>query len=158
MLRRARSKRSIAPSGNNNVTCSHEPQALLRAADTASPYNRVLASTVGVVFLATPFFGTGMARVFEWQVLGNKIRGEQASARLMDDLDLNADFVHQRAQKFAELANAESVRLSITCYFETKKTETLRFFLSPGVVKYFTNEHTHEIVRAILPVLITLLT
>ena len=107
-------------------------------------------STVGVVFLATPFFGSSVARVFKWQVSANNIRGEQTSTQLIEDLNQDADFVHQRAQKFAELANKASIRLPVSCFFETKKTEVLKHFLPLRLVKFLTSEHTQEMVRTFL--------
>jgi hypothetical protein len=88
-------------------------EALTRAAQEGSPYRQVLFSTVGIVFLATPFHGADAHREAQWHVVVAGIMGEQTSDRLVRDLDRRHDFVLQRVQKFAEVANADSLRLPL---------------------------------------------
>lgn len=107
----------------------------------------MLLSTAGVVFLATPFFGSGVSRVFQWQVLVRGIMGDRASDRLIEDLGQKADFVYQRVQKFAEMANSDAVRLPICCFFETKETQMIRHLLPVDLAKWFSSLSTHNIVR-----------
>jgi len=122
-------------------------QAINRAAQEGSPYRHILLSTVGIVFLATPFHGSDAAKQARWHVLVAGIMGEQASEQLIQDLEQRHDFVRQRVQKFTEIANAEAVRLPLSCFFETRKTEMLRCILSRGWAKKLSTVVTHKIVR-----------
>ena len=105
-----------------------------------------MLSTVGIVFLATPFQGSDAAKQARWQVLVTGIMGNQASDRLIQDLEQKHDFVLQRVQKFAEIVNAEAVRLPVQCFFETKKTEMLNRILSRGWAKRLSTGVTHKMV------------
>ncbi|RYP03604.1 hypothetical protein DL764_005034 [Monosporascus ibericus] len=82
--------------------------AINRAAQKGSPYRHVLFSTVGVIFLGTPFQGSDAARQAQWQVVVGGILGEQTSDHLVRDLEQKHHFVRQRVQKFTEIANADS--------------------------------------------------
>ncbi|RYP16975.1 hypothetical protein DL765_004817 [Monosporascus sp. GIB2] len=84
-------------------------EAINRAAQEGSPYRHVLFSTVGVVFLGTPFRGSDAARQAQWQVVVGGILGEQTSDHLVRDLEQKHHFVRQRVQKFTEIANADSL-------------------------------------------------
>ncbi|RYO95238.1 hypothetical protein DL764_007723 [Monosporascus ibericus] len=83
-------------------------EAINRAAQEGSPYRHVLFSTVGVIFLGTPFQGSDAARQAQWQVVVGGILGEQTSDHLVRDLEQKHHFVRQRVQKFTEIANADS--------------------------------------------------
>lgn len=96
------------------------------------------------MFLATPFHGSDAARQARWQVLVAGIMGEQASDQLIQDLEQKHDFVRQRVQKFTETANAEAVRLPLSCFFETKKTKMLSRILPGAWAKML--RVTHRIV------------
>ncbi|KAK0623518.1 hypothetical protein B0T14DRAFT_425965 [Immersiella caudata] len=120
-------------------------EAINRAAQEGSAYRHILLSTVGILFLATPFHGSDAAKQARWQVLVAGIMGEQASGQLIRDLEQEHDFVHQRVQKFTEIANAEAVRLPLSCFFETRKTEMLRRILSRGLAKKLATGVTHKI-------------
>ncbi|KAK4162839.1 putative kinesin light chain [Cladorrhinum sp. PSN259] len=120
-------------------------EAINRAAQEGSAYRHILLSTAGILFLATPFHGSDAAKQARWQVLVGGIMGEQASDQLIQDLEQKHDFVRRRVQKFTEIANAEAVRLPLSCFFETRKTEMLRRILSPGWAKRLTTGVTHKI-------------
>lgn len=122
-------------------------EALTRAAQEGSPYRQVLLSTAGIVFLATPFQGADARKEAQWQVIIGGIMGEDTSDRLVHDLDREHDFVLQRVQKFAEVINADSIRLPVHCFYETKKTEILRRVLSSGLAAKLSTRFTHKIVR-----------
>jgi hypothetical protein len=109
-----------------------------------------LLSTVGAVFLATPFCGSDATAQAQWLVTVKGIMGEQSSDRLVRDLEEKHDFVLQRVQKFAEIANANSVRLPIHCFFETKKTELLRKLLSRSLAARLSSGYTYKIVGSLL--------
>lgn len=72
--------------------------------------------------------------------------GEQPSDQLVRDLEEKHDFVRQRVQKFAEIANAGSVRLTVHCFFEVQKTELLRKLLSRSLAARLSSSHTRKIV------------
>jgi hypothetical protein len=76
--------------------------------------------------------------------------GEQSSDQLVRDLEEKHDFVRQRVQKFAEIANAGSVRLAVHFFFETQKTELLRKLLSRSLAARLSSSHTHKIVGSLL--------
>ncbi|KAH7228871.1 hypothetical protein BKA60DRAFT_441377 [Fusarium oxysporum] len=101
-------------------------EAINRAGQEGSPYRHVLLSTIGIVFLATPFNGADASREARWQVVVGGIMGEDTSDELIKDLERKHDLVHRRVQKFTEIANADAIRLHLYCFFETKKTEILR--------------------------------
>ena len=121
-------------------------EALTRAAQEGSPYRQVLLSTVGVVFLATPFQGADAHNEARWQVVVGSIMGQQTSDRLVNDLDQRHDFVLQRVQKFAEVANANSVRLPLHCFYETKETEMLKGVLPSAWATTLSTRFTYKIV------------
>jgi hypothetical protein len=121
-------------------------EALSRADQSSNPYHHVLLSTVGIVFLATPFQGTDAHKEAQWQVVVGGIMGEQTSDRLVRDLNRRHDFVLQRAQKFAEVTNADSVRLPLHCFYEIKKTEILKRFLPSTWAAKFSTRFTNKIV------------
>lgn len=105
---------------------------------------------MGAVFLATPFCGSDAAAQAKWLVTVKGIVGEQSSDQLVRDLEEKHDFVRERVQKFAEIANAPSVRLPVNCFFETKKTELLRKLLSRNLAATLSFRYTHKIVGPLL--------
>ncbi|RDW68629.1 hypothetical protein BP5796_09286 [Coleophoma crateriformis] len=104
-------------------------KAITRASEVKSPYESVLRSTVGAVFLATPFRGSDAAKQAQWQVVVGGIMGEQTSTELIDDLNQKDTELRTLTQEFAEIAGRSSARLSIHCFYETKHTEMLNYFL-----------------------------
>lgn len=87
------------------------------------------------------------ANPYEWQVLVGGIMGKETSNSLVNDLDREHNFVLQRVQKFAEAAMADSTRLPMHCFYETKKTEILRRVLSSELAAKLSTRFTHKIVR-----------
>lgn len=121
-----------------------------RAAQEGSNYRQILLSTVGVVFLATPFRGSDAARQAQWQVVVGGIMGGQTSERLIDALNKNDRELQKLTQSFAELARSSSVQLPLYCFYETKKTEMLRRLLSPSWATSLSTalgHRTYKIVR-----------
>ncbi|KAI1086172.1 P-loop containing nucleoside triphosphate hydrolase protein, partial [Rostrohypoxylon terebratum] len=55
--------------------------------------------------------------------------GKDASDQLIKDLEARHDFVRERVQKFAEIANDNAIRLPIRCFYETKKTKIAKKIL-----------------------------
>ncbi len=105
---------------------------------------------MGAVFLATPFWGSDAAAQAQWLVTVKGIMGKQSSDQLVRDLEAKHDFVRERVQKFAEIANADSVRLPAQCFFETKKTELLRKLVSQSLAARLSSRHTYKIVGSLL--------
>ncbi|KAI5918146.1 hypothetical protein F4810DRAFT_715778 [Camillea tinctor] len=62
-------------------------EAICRADQGDHKYRRILLFTIGIVFLATPFFGTGAARPASWLVVVNGIMGKGASGQLIKDFE-----------------------------------------------------------------------
>ncbi|KAK3935926.1 putative kinesin light chain [Diplogelasinospora grovesii] len=120
-------------------------QALTRASEEGSAYRQILRFTVGVVFLATPFHGTDAKKQAQWQVVVGGIMEKQTSDQLVRDLNERSDHVYNRVKKFAEMANRDSVRLPIHCFYETKRTMMLRKLLSRGLAERFSTGFTHKI-------------
>ncbi|KAH7215414.1 hypothetical protein DER44DRAFT_820271 [Fusarium oxysporum] len=106
-------------------------EAINRAAQLESVYKDILLSIAGIVFLATPFRGSDAAKQAQWQVIVGGIMGEQASSQLVDDLNSRDKELRKITQLFAENARRDSIQIPIYCFYETKKTEMLRKFLSP---------------------------
>ncbi|XDG02549.1 hypothetical protein ABKA04_002164 [Annulohypoxylon sp. FPYF3050] len=92
-------------------------QAMNRAGQRDSPYQRVLLHTAGIVFL----------------VVGG-IMGKQTSEQLVQDLNRKDKELQKLTQEFAELIFKDSVRLPVHCFYETTKTKVLRRWFSPKLV------------------------
>ncbi|KAI1086151.1 hypothetical protein F5B19DRAFT_498630 [Rostrohypoxylon terebratum] len=115
----------------DNTTVEYVPEdpsssSRLILADLSEPskYRQILRFTVGIVFLATPFFRTfrtDAARPASWLVIVKGIMGKDASRQLIKDLEGRHAFVRERVQKFAEIAKG----LPIWCFYETGTTRTL---------------------------------
>ncbi|VTT73800.1 unnamed protein product [Fusarium fujikuroi] len=114
-------------------------EAINRAGQEGSPYRHVLLSTVGIVFLATPFNGADASREARWQVVVGGIMGEDTSTELIKDLERKHDLVYRR------IANADAIRLHLCCFFETKKTEILRRVFPSNWARRFSTQFTHKI-------------
>ena len=101
---------------------------------------------MGAVFLATPFCGSNAAAQAQWLVTIKGIMGKQSSNQLVRDLEEKHDFVRQRVQRFAEIANTGSVRLPLHCFFETQKTELPRKFVSQSIAARLSSSYTHKFI------------
>ncbi|RWA09894.1 hypothetical protein EKO27_g5209 [Xylaria grammica] len=91
-------------------------EAIIRAAREGSLYRQVRQSTVGIVFLATPFSGTDAARVASWLAVVQGIMGKDASDELIKDLE-------------------KTTPLECPCgfFYETKKTRIAKKILGAWV-------------------------
>lgn len=121
-------------------------EAINRAGQEGSPHRQTLLSTVGAVFLATPFNGADASREAKWQVVIGGVMGKDCSNELVQDLERKQDFVRGQVRMFTEIANADSIRLPLYCFYETKKTEILRRFLPPNWAKRISTRFTYKIV------------
>ena len=122
-------------------------QAINQAAAEGSPYRNVLFSTAGCVFLATPFQGSAASAQARWRIVVGGIMGDRASDVLVQALDRGHEVLVRRARSFARIANAKTVRLPVFCFFETKKTELLRRYVSPAYLPWLSTRITHKLVR-----------
>ncbi|OTB16921.1 hypothetical protein K445DRAFT_57852, partial [Daldinia sp. EC12] len=98
-------------------------EAVCRAAVTGSNYHRILQATIGIVFLATPFFGTDATDPASWLVVVKGIMGYNASDLLVEDLKRQHHFISERILKFTEIANNDLTRFPISCFYETEITK-----------------------------------
>ncbi|KAI1468500.1 uncharacterized protein F4812DRAFT_371404 [Daldinia caldariorum] len=112
-------------------------ETICRAAQAGSNYRHILGSTIGIVFLATPFSGTGAANAASWLVVVKGIMGKDASGELIKDLVQRHEFVSERVQKFAEIANADLTRFPIRCFYETGKTKIAKKIFRWGIPDRF---------------------
>ncbi|KAI0854712.1 hypothetical protein F4860DRAFT_522539 [Xylaria cubensis] len=108
-------------------------EAIIRAAQEGSPYRQVLQSTIGIVFLATPFAGTDVAREASWLVVVKGIMGKDASGELIKDLEKSHDKIRGRVQEFSLIANSDSNRILLWFFYETKKTKIMKKILGAWV-------------------------
>ncbi|GAW16747.1 hypothetical protein ANO14919_061840 [Xylariales sp. No.14919] len=108
-------------------------EAIIRAAREGSPYRQVLQSTVGIVFLATPFSGTDAAREASWLAVVQGIMGKDASDELIKDLEKSHDKIRGRVQQFSLIANSDSIRMPMWFFYETKKTRIAKKILGAWV-------------------------
>lgn len=83
----------------------------------------------GAVFLATPFRGTDAVQPASWLVTIKGIMGEDASDKLIQDLERRHDHVYQRTQNFARILYTHSATLPVCCFYETQKTDIYRGIL-----------------------------
>ncbi|KAK3373972.1 hypothetical protein B0T24DRAFT_283145 [Lasiosphaeria ovina] len=120
-------------------------EAINRAAQEGSVYRQIMLSTVGAVFLATPFRGSDAAEQAQWQVVVGGIMGKQTSKRLIAALDKSDRELQKLTQSFAELARSDLVQLPLYCFYETKNTEMLNRLLSPSWANRFSNALTNKI-------------
>ncbi|KAK3352633.1 hypothetical protein B0T25DRAFT_189556 [Lasiosphaeria hispida] len=120
-------------------------EAINRAAQEGSVYRRILLSTVGIAFLATPFRGSDAAEQARWQVVVGGIMGKRASKRLISALDKSDRELQKLTQSFAELARSDLVQLPLCCFYETKETEMLKRLLSPSWATRLSTSLTYKI-------------
>jgi hypothetical protein len=100
-----------------------------------------------MIFLGTPFLGSSAAKEAHWAVVVGGIMGEQTSNQLVQDLEQKHDFVRQRVHKFTQIANDDSVRLPLRCFYETRKTQMLSRVLPRPWVAGLSPRFTQKIVR-----------
>lgn len=116
-------------------------QALNRAASSANPHHRIFLDTVGIIFLASPFRGSGAAGQAKWRLLVEGIMGRQVSDALIRDLDVKTGLLQHLVQTFTQNVNAAPFRIPIHCFYETRKTRILRSVLNRKIAD-FVSAHT----------------
>lgn len=73
------------------------------------------------------------------------IRGHEVSDSLIADLNENSTVLRNLIQRFSTMALRPELRLDITCFYETRKTEVLNAVLPRSVTQLFPKS-TQEIV------------
>lgn len=106
-------------------------KALLRATDPYTPRReqnaQILGSTVGLVFLGTPFqgsWGTGYTAA-KLRLLVALLSGHKYSPRLVEYLQGgcgNRSLLDELGQRFSEMIRLKSLNFKIVCFYETKAT------------------------------------
>ncbi|KAK0728575.1 hypothetical protein B0T26DRAFT_869597 [Lasiosphaeria miniovina] len=94
-------------------------EAMNRAAQEGSVYRQILLSTVGAVFLATPFRGSDAAELAQWQVVVGGIMGKQTSKRLIAALNKSDRELQKLTQSFAELARSDLLVTELSACLDT---------------------------------------
>ena len=120
-------------------------KALESAGSFRSEFADILQATTGVVFLGAPLRGTRAANSAQWRILLAGIRGHEVSDTLLTDLNQNSTALRNLVQGFSTMAVKRELRLSITCFYETRKTEVLNSVL-PRSLTQFLPKFTQEIV------------
>ncbi len=98
-----------------------------------------------MVFLGAPLRGTRAANAAQWRFLLAGIRGHEVSDTLITDLNQNSTVLRNLIQGFSAKAVKRELQLSITCFYETRKTEVLNAVLPRSVTQFFP-KFTQEIV------------
>lgn len=105
-------------------------------------YRQIFKSTVGIVFLGTPFMGSTTAKTAEIRANIAKFMGGEAYMGLLEDLERENGRLDEIVEYFAELIhNHPDTRISVRCFFETKPTkignaapQPFRMLLKPTIV------------------------
>ncbi|MCJ1251264.1 hypothetical protein MMC30_008495 [Trapelia coarctata] len=113
--------------------------ALESAGSFKSGFEIVLRATTSVVFLGAPLRGTRAASSAQWRILLAGIRGHEVSDTLITDLNQNSTVLRNLIQGFSAKAIKGELQLSITCFYETRKTEVLNAVLPRSVTQFFPN-------------------
>ena len=106
-----------------------------------------------MIFLGAPLRGTRAANSAQWRILLAGIRGHEVSDSLIADLNENSVVLRNLIQGFSAMALRPEIRLDITCFYETRKTEILNAVLSRSVTQFFP-KFTQEIVRRLPAILL----
>jgi hypothetical protein len=93
-----------------------------------SPHRNILMSTVGIVFLATPFRGSDFSKPPRWDVVVTGTMGDRASKKLIGILNENGSGLRKLTQSFAEMSRQDSLQLPLWCFYEMLQTEMPRSF------------------------------
>jgi len=101
-------------------------KALNLASASRSEYHDIVASTVGIAFLGTPFRGTPAASATVVRTRLASIVGMTASDRLVRDLDGKSGVFEDIVQTFSNLVHTWNSQIPIRCFYETLPTNVFR--------------------------------
>lgn len=113
-------------------------QALVIAAQKGSVYARVLQSTCGIVFLATPFRGTSLQYVAKWaeRLLKAQGRFKRQNLSKLFDIVVSPTFeLTALVSDFTSLCNDPSRKIQLASFYEGEKTTLMRKLI-PGISLY----------------------
>ncbi|KAI1110650.1 hypothetical protein F5Y14DRAFT_428311 [Nemania sp. NC0429] len=111
-------------------------EAITRAAKEGSQYRKILESTVGIVFLATPFFGTDAASQASLLAVVQEIMGKDASRLLIKNLEKGDNEIQDRTHQFGLIVNYR-FKMPVSCFYETKPTKIIKKVLGKLVPNQF---------------------
>lgn len=95
---------------------------------------KILNSTVGIVFLATPFGGTGLAKMAKLQVKVGNLLWKGPSNSLIPSLHSDYTLLRELRSDFRKVMG--DYQMPIYYFYEQKKTELFRK-LMPGPLASF---------------------
>ncbi|KAL2802756.1 hypothetical protein BJX63DRAFT_440639 [Aspergillus granulosus] len=109
-------------------------KALLIASQQTSAHKHVLRSTVGIIFLATPFHGSSVARLAQWGASVGKVMGKESSHSLVTMLQSSDKQLKELTEAFNQLMT-HPLPMPLYCYYELGGTQLVRRFLPGACVK-----------------------
>ncbi|KAM0804501.1 hypothetical protein BDR22DRAFT_878961 [Usnea florida] len=118
-------------------------QALVRAFRNRARYKRLIDSTVGVVFLGTPFRGTGSTGIAQWLVLIRRFMGKETSESLLEGLREKDNSLNNTIHEFAEMMIQKRDRIQICCFYETRQTQIAKAVVSRVLAKTLPSVKVH---------------
>lgn len=89
---------------------------------TQSEYKDILDSTVGIVFLGTPFKGSPGTKVGQLRVHISRGLNYDASGHLLDVLNCSTGLLDELTNSFAFMARSHQHYLPLVCFYETEPT------------------------------------
>lgn len=114
-------------------------QALLPASTSHSDYKHILNSTVGVVFLGTPFRGSDGTWAAQTRVQVAKIVGNHASDTLLSVLEKKSGIRNEIRHEFVKLLRSHWKGESrIVCFYETRETSVYKAIVSERISSMMT--------------------
>lgn len=90
---------------------------------------KILKSTIGIVFLATPFYGTSLAKMAKLQVKVGSLLWKGSSSILIPTLHSNYTLLCELRSDFTKVMG--EYQMPIYYFYEERKTELFRKLL-PG--------------------------
>lgn len=109
-----------------NTPADHQQKATIYAATHGSRYHDILRSTIGILFLGTPFRGSFATGAAKWPILYNQLLGQETSRLQIQVLEKKTHLLEDLLRKFSEIAREPWLNLPIVCAYETKPTQILK--------------------------------
>jgi hypothetical protein len=106
-------------------------KALYRASETRGRYHHIFSSTIGVVFLGTPFQGSheSFYSATQLRIAVAITMNNEVSTGLVDYLDTDnheREKLDEVVQLFCEMINKKQIEFPVLCFYETKTTNFTR--------------------------------
>lgn len=135
---------------DHRITYAKSKQALKRAAQGSNDYQRVLRSTVGIVFLGTPFSSDHAIKQIPWNLIVAGIMAKRAPSQIIKSLKNSDKELRELTKSFTEIAMSELHQVPICCFYETDATEILKRTISGSLgcrISSIFHKKTYEVVR-----------